>query len=99
MNRLVTLYTKPAASEQCADTVRALNAAGIPFQEIVVNPSDQQSNDELSRIAKQLGEPETMPYVLVLDRDTEDIHGWFGFQPDRIQTLVEESPAVESSVG
>lgn len=98
-NRLVTLYTKPGASEQCADTVRALKVAGIPFQEIVVNPSDKQSIDELSRIAKQLGEPDTMPYVLVLDRDTEDIHGWFGFQLDRIEALAEDIPAAEGSRG
>lgn len=93
MSKLVTLYTKPGSCGQCTNTVRALNKAEIPFQEIVVNPSDEQSIDELKRIAKQLGEPATMPYVMVLDRDTEDIQGWFGFRPDKIDELKKEQQA------
>lgn len=90
MSKLVTLYTKPGSCGQCTATIRALNKAEIPFQEIVVNPSDKESIDELRRIAKELGESATMPYVLVLDRDTEDIKGWFGFQPDKIKDLKKE---------
>ncbi|WP_417364029.1 glutaredoxin family protein [Glutamicibacter arilaitensis] len=90
MSKLVTLYTKPGSCGQCTATIRALNTAEIPFQEIVVNPSDKQSIDELRRIAKQLGDTETMPYVMVLDRDTEDIQGWFGFRPDKIAELKKE---------
>lgn len=93
MSKLVTLYTKPGSCGQCTATIRALNAAEIPFQEIVVNPSDKQSIDELQRIAKELGEPATMPHVMVLDLDTEDIQGWFGFRPDKIEDLKKELTA------
>jgi len=93
MSKLVTLYTKPGSCGQCTSTKRSLNGAKIPYQEIVVNPSDKQSIDELKRIAKDLGEPATMPYVMVLDRETEDVQGWFGYRPDKIEDLKEELAA------
>ena len=90
MSKLVTLYTKPGSCGQCTSTKRSLNGAKIPYQEIVVNPSDKQSIDELKLIAKNLGEPETMPYVMVLDLDTEDTDGWFDYRPDKIGALALE---------
>jgi len=95
MGKLVTLYTKPGSCGQCTSTVRALNKAAIPYQEIVVNPSDKQSIDELKLIAQNLGEPATMPYVMVLDRDTEDTDGWFGYRPDKISDLALEIAGVQ----
>ncbi|MGJ3403237.1 glutaredoxin family protein [Glutamicibacter sp. Je.9.36] len=91
MSKLVTLYTKPGTCNQCTNTKRALNTAGIPYQEIVVNESDKQSIDELKLIAQKKGVPATMPYVLVMDMETKDSHDWFGFRPDKINELKKEA--------
>lgn len=93
MSRLVTVYTKPSGCNQCDNTKRLLTSSGIPFQEIVVNPSDVQSIDELKLIAKEKGIAGTMPYVLVIDLETMEQHDWFGFQPDEIKKLKKENEA------
>lgn len=93
MSKLVTLYTKPGTCNQCTNTKRALNTAGIPYQEIVVNESDKQSTDELKLIAEKKGVTATMPYVLVMDMETKESHDWFGFQPDEVKKLAKELQA------
>lgn len=93
MSRLVTVYTKPSSCNQCTMTKRELDKAGIPYQEIVVNPSDRVSTDELRLIAGKKGIAGTMPYVLVIDLDTNEQHDWFGFQPDEINKLKKENEA------
>lgn len=93
MSRLVTVYTKPAGCNQCDNTKRLLTSSGIPYQEIIVNPSDVQSIDELKLIAKEKGIAGTMPYVLVIDLETKEQHDWFGFQPDKIKNLKKEQTA------
>lgn len=93
MSRLVTIYTKPAGCNQCDSTRRLLTKSGIAFQEIVVNPSDVQSIDELKLIANSKGIAGTMPYVLVIDLESKEQHDWFGFQPDEIKNLKEEQTA------
>ena len=93
MSRLVTVYTKPSGCNQCTNTKRSLTKAGIPYQEIVVNPSDRVSIDELKLIAKKKGIAGTMPYVLVIDTETKEQHDWFGFQPGEIEKLKKENAA------
>jgi len=93
MSQLVTVYTKPSGCNQCTLTKRELTKAGVPYQEIVVNPSDLQSIDELRLIAKAKGIAGTMPYVLVIDAETKETHDWFGFQPDEIKKLKKEIAA------
>lgn len=93
MSKLVTLYTKPGSCGQCTATIRALNEAEIRFQEIVVNPSDKQSIDELKLIASKKNVTATMPYVLVMNMETKESHDWFGFQPDEVKKLAKELQA------
>jgi len=93
MSQLVTVYTKPSGCQQCKLTKDALTMAGIPYQEIVVNPSDVQSLDELKLIATVKGIAGTMPYVLVIDTETNEEHDWFGFQPEEIKKLNKEQAA------
>ena len=83
----VTVYTKSGSCGQCDSTKRYLDRAGIPYQERVVHPHEKSSVDELKLIAQQKGVAPSMPFVMVLDDDTEDIHSWFGFQPAEIDKL------------
>lgn len=93
MSQLVTVYTKPSGCQQCKLTKDALTKAAIAYQEIVVNPSDKQSLDELMLIAKSKGIAGTMPYVLVIDTATKEDKDWFGFQPEEIKKLGKEQKA------
>lgn len=83
----VTVYTQPSGCKQCDYTKRYLDRAGIPYQERVVYPHEKSSVDELKLIAQQKGVAPSMPFVMVLDEDTEDTHTWFGFQPAEIDKL------------
>lgn len=83
----VYVYKPEDSCVQCSATIRELNAAGIRFQIRVVRKADKIQADELRHIASEMGVAPQMPYVVVVDDDTEDVQSWFGFQPDEIKKL------------
>lgn len=82
MNRVVRVYTTGPSCMQCVMTKKRLTKLGVPFEEILVDPTNE--NDVNAAALRYMGF-QGAPVVLVSGPDGET--SWVGFSPDRIDAL------------
>lgn len=73
----ITVYTTGPTCVQCTMTKRALDAAGVPFEEVNV----REHAAAMAYISDELGYAQA-PVVVVDEHDH-----WAGFQPDQIARI------------
>ena len=84
----ITVHTTTNC-QMCRATKRKLDKAGIEYQTIDV--SQEEYGDLADAIRERANELDTapiMPYVTVYDEHNTLTDEWFGFNPDKINTLV-----------